>query len=83
MECVKICPSSAMRNAARFMTVDEVMSEVLKDLTYYKESGGGLTISGGELLSQPDFAMSLLCAAKAKAPAKTRKKSKRGTGATL
>lgn len=66
MECVKICPSSAMRSAARFMTVNEVMSEVVKDLTYYKESGGGLTISGGELLSQPDFAMSLLCAAKAK-----------------
>lgn len=46
------------------VTVAEVMAEVLKDNFYYKRSGGGLTLSGGESLLQPDFAVSLLRAAK-------------------
>ncbi len=41
-------------------TVDEVMKEVLKDRDYYRRSGGGLTLSGGECLAQPDFASALL-----------------------
>ncbi len=47
------------------VTVDEVMQTVLKDLGYYRRSGGGLTLSGGESLCQPDFARALLAAAKA------------------
>ena len=42
------------------VTVDEVMEVVEKDRTYYRRSGGGLTLSGGEPLRQPDFAMELL-----------------------
>ena len=38
------------------MTVEEVMREVLKDLKFYENSGGGVTLSGGEPLAQPDFA---------------------------
>jgi pyruvate formate lyase activating enzyme len=38
------------------MTVEEVMHEVLKDLRFYENSGGGVTLSGGEPLAQPEFA---------------------------
>lgn len=44
-------------------TVGAVMDEVLKDMPYYRRSGGGLTLSGGECLFQPDFAAALLEAA--------------------
>ena len=45
------------------VTVREVMQEVEKDRVYYRRSGGGLTLSGGECLMQPDFATGLLRAA--------------------
>ena len=48
----------------RDVTVEEVMAEVMKDMPYYRRSGGGLTLSGGEALCQPEFAVSLLRAAK-------------------
>lgn len=44
----------------RDVTVGEVMDIVEKDRPYYKRSGGGLTLSGGESLCQPDFARGLL-----------------------
>jgi pyruvate formate lyase activating enzyme len=44
--------------------VDEVLEIVLRDRDYYVQSGGGLTLSGGEPLFQPDFAEDLLHAAK-------------------
>lgn len=48
----------------RDVTVGEVMKEVMKDAPYYKRSGGGLTLSGGESFLQPDFGTALLRAAK-------------------
>ena len=48
----------------RDVTVKEVIDEVLKDMPYYRRSGGGLTLSGGESLCQPEFAIALLKAAK-------------------
>lgn len=42
------------------MTVDEVMAVVRRDRVFYDESGGGMTLSGGEPLLQPDFAEALL-----------------------
>ena len=45
-------------------TVAEVMEIVKRDTPYYRRSGGGLTLSGGESLSQPEFAVALLKAAK-------------------
>lgn len=48
----------------RDVTVEEVMEIVEKDRAYYRRSGGGLTLSGGESLCQPDFSKNLLRAAK-------------------
>jgi pyruvate formate lyase activating enzyme len=44
--------------------VDEIMDEILADLPYYRRSGGGVTLSGGEVLYQADFAAQLLRACK-------------------
>lgn len=44
----------------RDVTVEEVMEIVEKDRTYYRRTGGGLTLSGGESLCQPEFATALL-----------------------
>jgi pyruvate formate lyase activating enzyme len=46
------------------VSVDEVMSVVVRDAKYYVKSGGGLTLSGGEPLLQPAFARELLAEAK-------------------
>lgn len=48
----------------RDVTVAEVMETVKRDMPYYSRSDGGLTLSGGESLLQPDFARGLLRAAK-------------------
>lgn len=45
-------------------TVGDVMETILKDMPYYRRSGGGVTLSGGECLCQPDFTQDLLCACK-------------------
>lgn len=51
------------KTMGRDVSVEEVMVEVMKDLPYYRRSGGGLTLSGGECLCQPDFSAALLQAA--------------------
>ena len=48
----------------RDVTVGEVMETVVKDRPYYRRTGGGMTLSGGESLCQPEFARDLLRAAK-------------------
>ena len=50
----------------KIVTAGEVMAEVMRDLPYYRRSGGGLTLSGGECLLQADFAEALLSLAKEK-----------------
>jgi len=42
------------------VTVEEVLNEVIKDMPYYRRSGGGVTLSGGEALFQPEFGEALL-----------------------
>lgn len=46
------------------VTAEEVIEKVKKDINYYRRSGGGLTLSGGEMLLQPDFALALLMLSK-------------------
>ncbi len=59
-ECVKTCYHGALKVYGMEMTTGEVFREVEKDVAYYRNSGGGVTLSGGELLSQAGFAISLL-----------------------
>ena len=58
--CAEVCPSRARVVMGRSMTVDEVFDEVAKDAVFYRESGGGVTIGGGEVTEWPDFAAALL-----------------------
>lgn len=62
--CVEACAFDALRQIGRACSVQEVLHEVLKDKPYYEQSGGGMTLSGGEPLTQPEFALALLAAAK-------------------
>ncbi len=59
-ECVEHCPQSAMKLVGVEMSVDEVMSVILRDKDYYESSGGGVTFSGGEALLQLDCLLELL-----------------------
>lgn len=54
------------KTMGRDVTVSEVLDEVLRDRPYYRRSGGGLTLSGGECLWQPDFSVALLTACRDK-----------------
>jgi len=57
--CESACLNEARKITGRAMTVDEVMDIVIKDIGYYQNSGGGVTASGGEACSQPDFLSAL------------------------
>lgn len=59
-ECVSACPSGAIQRVGRNVTVDEILEEVEKSVIFFDSSGGGLTVSGGEPLQQPDFVEKLL-----------------------
>ncbi len=63
--CVEKCYAEALEIVGRRMTVEEVLREVLKDRPFYETSGGGMTLSGGEPLMQPEFAGALLRQARA------------------
>ena len=65
-ECVEACPGAARQLVGRWMTVEEVLEQVLKDEVFYEESGGGITISGGEPLQQAGFVGALLAACKSR-----------------
>jgi pyruvate formate lyase activating enzyme len=55
-----LCPTGALEMFGKRMTVDEVLDEVEKDSSFYRNTGGGMTLSGGECLLQPDFSAALL-----------------------
>lgn len=63
-KCVTACPSGAMFVYGRTASVSEILDDVEKDAIFYARSGGGLTLSGGEPLFQPEFARSLLIEAR-------------------
>lgn len=58
-KCVSVCYAEALVMCGKEMSVDEVMREVRQDKAYYDSSKGGVTLSGGEVLCQRDFAMAL------------------------
>jgi pyruvate formate lyase activating enzyme len=59
-ECVNICPTEARILAGRTMSAEEVFREVKKDEAFFRNSGGGVTLSGGEPLAQPEFSSDVL-----------------------
>ncbi|MBQ3385501.1 MAG: glycyl-radical enzyme activating protein [Erysipelotrichaceae bacterium] len=63
-KCVKECPGYALSCEGELKSVEEIMKVVMQDLPFYEESNGGITLSGGEVMAQPDFAVELLKAAK-------------------
>jgi len=62
--CVKNCFTGALEMVGKRLSVTEVMQEVLRDQPFYQNSGGGLTISGGEPMAQFQFTKDLLQAAR-------------------
>ncbi len=58
--CIEVCYSGAREIIGKEMTVAEVITEIKKDIQFYDESGGGVTFSGGEPLSQPGFLKAML-----------------------
>jgi pyruvate formate lyase activating enzyme len=58
--CCEACPAGVRELVAKSMTVQEVMTEIEKDIIFYDESGGGVTFSGGEAVMQPAFLLELL-----------------------
>ncbi len=62
--CVSACCTQALTMSSLSLSVEDVMSEVLRDVDYYTNSGGGITLSGGECFVQFDFIFELLTVAK-------------------
>lgn len=58
--CVAACSGSALRAAGREAALDEIVRRIESNLPFYRNSGGGVTLSGGEPLRQPEFARAIL-----------------------
>ncbi len=59
-KCAEVCPNEARSLMGRHVTAGEVFDEVAADDIFYRRSGGGATLSGGEPLAQPEFAAAVL-----------------------
>ena len=57
--CAAACPSGALERCGEEREVGEIIALALRDAEFYKTSGGGFTLSGGEPMAQPDFALAL------------------------
>ena len=60
LKCADNCTANALKAVAQRMTAREVMEKVGQDEGFYDNTGGGMTISGGEPLAQADFAEELI-----------------------
>ena len=60
-KCTEACLCDALTLFGREMTVDELIPVLLEDRAFYENSGGGVTLSGGECLMQAAFCRELLC----------------------
>ena len=59
-QCTEVCQVEARQIAGRRLTVGELVAEIERDLIFFEESRGGVTLSGGEPLAQPRFVSALL-----------------------
>lgn len=60
MKCTQVCYAQALRPVAKLMTASEIAEEVAADKGFYDNTGGGVTLSGGEVLMHADFARRLI-----------------------
>lgn len=58
--CVRACLPGALSVCGRSVTVDEVIDDIAEDMPFYKNSGGGVTVSGGEPGCQAEFTAGIL-----------------------
>ncbi len=65
-KCTADCYAGALETVGYQISVEDALAEVLKDEVFYQNSGGGMTVSGGEPMAQFEFTYALLAAAKAK-----------------
>lgn len=66
MLCVQECPTRSLSREGEIRTVEDCVDVCMQDFDFYEESGGGVTISGGEGMGQPDFTEALVQALKQK-----------------
>jgi len=59
-KCAEVCMGEALKFYGKEMRIDELLPKLLEDKIFYENSGGGVTISGGEPLMQPDFTAEIL-----------------------
>lgn len=59
-KCTEVCPNEARNLMGRSASAQEVFQELAADEIFYQRSGGGVTLSGGEPLAQPEFAKAVL-----------------------
>lgn len=59
-DCVEACQREAIDIVGREVSVEEVLAEAEKERVFFEQSGGGVTLTGGEPLAQPDFAGALM-----------------------
>lgn len=60
LKCVDECSQNALNNEGEYKEISDIINEILKDLPFYEESNGGVTLSGGEVLSQYKQAIELI-----------------------
>lgn len=58
--CVSVCPTGSIEFTGESKSVSEIMEVILKDKLFYEKSGGGITLTGGEPLFQPEFSIAIL-----------------------
>lgn len=58
--CVSVCPTGSIEFNGESKTVSDIVDVILKDKLYYDNSGGGITLTGGEPVFQPEFSLSIL-----------------------
>ncbi|MBR4061379.1 MAG: glycyl-radical enzyme activating protein [Lachnospiraceae bacterium] len=63
-KCADVCPTGALVSCGEKMTIEQIMTEIVKDKHYFGVSHGGVTLSGGECLLQADFVAELLACCK-------------------
>lgn len=65
-KCADVCPGTGMRRVGEYVTVESLVETLVRDSPYYRSSGGGITLSGGECTMFPSYLERLLTDLKAR-----------------